>query len=239
MTHGTAETHGAAGARRAVLVTGGTRGIGREVVRLLADEWHVLVGGTDAGAVAAVVGTLASGEGFVADLADEDATAAAASGLHRLDAVVHSAGVVAHGPSESHTRQEWRRVLEVNVVAVAHLTALLLPALRAAHGQVVVINSGAGFSAGPNNGVYAASKFAVRAWADALRAEERGAVRVTSVHPGRVDTDMQDELLAAEGRSLPASRLLTTTSVARAVVFALAATPEASVDSVVVRPAQG
>lgn len=224
---------------RTVLVTGGTRGIGRAVVDLLAPDWRVLVGGTDPDRVAEVVATCPDAAGFVADLADEDATRAAAAGIDRLDAIVHSAGVAVRSASIDQTRAEWRRVLEVNVVAVADLTALLLPRLRDAHGQVVVVNSGSGFTAGPANGIYAASKFAVRAWADALREEERGRVRVTSVHPGRADTDMQHELLAADGRPYEPAKLLTAASVARAVRFALEATPEACVETLSVRPALG
>lgn len=221
---------------RTVLVTGGTRGIGREVVRALAPSWRVLVGGRDAAAVAVVVAECPDAAGFVADLADEEATAAAASGIGSLAAVVHSAGLLSYGPCAAADRAEWRRVLEVNVVAVAHLTALLLPRLRAARGQVVAINSGAGFTAGPSTGLYSASKFALRAWTDALRAEERGRIRVSSIHPGRVDTDMQHELVAAEGREYDAASYLTAASVARAVVAALEADPDAGHDQVSVRP---
>lgn len=99
------------------------------------------------------------------------------------------------------------------------------------------MNSGSGFTAGAGNGVYAASKFAVRGWTDALRDEERGMVRVSSIHPGRVDTDMQVELQAAEGRAYDASKLLTPLSVAKAVQFALEADPDACVDTLAVRPA--
>ena len=226
--------------RRSVLVTGGTRGIGREVVRLLAPSWRVLVGGRSKAAVAAVVADCPDAAGFVCDLADESAVAEAVASLELgasgLDAVVHSAGVALRRSGEDATRADFRHVLELNVVAVADLTRLLLPALRAAQGQVVVVNSGSGFTAGAHNGIYAASKFAVRAWADALREEERPAVRVASIHPGRVDTDMQVELQAAEGREYDASRLLTATSVARAVVFALEAERDATVESLSIRP---
>lgn len=222
--------------RRTVLVTGGTRGIGREVVRQLEESWRVLVGGTSADAVDAVVAECSDAAGFVCDLTDADAVAAAAASVTRLDAVVHSAGVAIRGSSEEQTREDWRRVLEINVVAVSDLTRLLLPALRDSRGTVVVVNSGSGFTAGPNNGIYAASKFAVRAWSDALRDEERGVVRVSSIHPGRVDTDMQVELQAAEGRTYDAAKLLTASSVAKAVVFALEADADAAVEVLSVRP---
>lgn len=222
--------------RRTVLVTGGTRGIGRAVVDLLAPTWHVWVGGRDADAVAAVVDECPQASPFVADLTDAGSTRAAAAFLDSLDAVVHSAGVVSWGASADQTRDEWHRVMELNVIAVSDLTALLLPRLRSAQGQVVTINSGAGLSAGANNGIYAASKFALRAWADALRAEERGAVRVTSVFPGRVDTDMQHEMVDLMGGTYAAQEYLRPESVARAVVTALEASPEACVEAISVRP---
>ncbi|QIK73374.1 SDR family oxidoreductase [Propioniciclava coleopterorum] len=224
---------------RTVLVTGGTRGIGREIVRALAPTTRVIVGGRDAAAVAAVVAEHPGASGFVADLGDPDAVARAVAGLgERLDAVVHSAGVVSHGRADELSWDEWRRVLDLNVIAVAELTRLLLPRLRAARGQVVVLNSGAGFTAGPGSAIYAASKFAVRAWTDALRAEERGVLRVTSVHPGRVDTDMQRELQAAEGRAdYDTSQVMTAAAVAGAVAFALDAPADACVETVSVRPA--
>lgn len=226
-------------ARRTVLVTGGTRGIGREVVRLLAPTWRVLVGGSSAERVADVVADCPDAAGFVCDLSDEAAVADAVARVGALDALVHSAGMV--GPlarADEQTRAAWRAVLELNVIAVSDLTRLLLPALRAREGTVVVINSGSGFTASASTGIYAASKFAVRAWADALREEERGVVRVTSIHPGRTDTDMQRELQSAEGRDYDAARLLTPLSVARAVRCALEADPDASIETLSIRPAR-
>lgn len=226
---------------RTVLITGATRGIGAEIARTLAPTWRVLVGGRDADAVASLVAELPHASGFVVDLADPDAVRAAVDGLgERLDAVVHSAGVVSHGRADELSWDEWRRVLDLNVIAVAELTRLLLPRLRAARGQVIAINSGAGFTAGAGNAIYAASKFALRAWADALRAEERGVVRVTSVHPGRVDTDMQRELQSAEGRgSYDASVAMGAAAVAQAVGYALDAPADAVVETLSVRPQGG
>lgn len=222
-----------------VLVTGGTRGIGRAVVDLLAPSWRVLVGGRNPAAVSAVLARHPGTLGFIADLTDQEAVEGAVAELGHVDAIVHSAGVLTHGSAETTSRDEWHRVLDTNVIAVAELTRLLLPRLREANGQVVVINSGAGFSAHPGNAIYAASKFALRAWADALRGEEHGAVRVTSVHPGRVDTDMQRELQAAEGRqTYDTAHVLTPEAVALAVRCALEMPKDACVESLAVRPAR-
>ena len=77
----------------------------------------------------------------------------------------------------------------------------MLPALRAARGTVVFLNSGAGLVAHPEWSAYAASKFGLRAVADSLRAEEAGAgVRVTSVYLGRIATPMQQKVHEQEGK---------------------------------------
>lgn len=223
--------------RPVALVTGATRGIGRELVAVLGRTYHVLVGGRDEAAVGRVVDTLPSAAGFVADLADGVETARAAAGLDRLDLLVHCAGILP--PSDSELREAWRRVLEVNVVAVAHLTELALPHLREARGQVVFVNSGAGLSAGRDTSGYSASKFALTSYADAVREAERGRVRVTSVHPGRVDTDMQRDLQARFGRPYDAAEHLPVVAVVAAVMAAIDAPAGAVMDCVVIRPSGG
>lgn len=218
------------------LVTGGSRGIGRAIVDVLAPTHHVLVGGRDEAAVAQVVDACPSAAPFVGELTDFTGLQQAVAGIDRLDVLVHSAGVSGSGTIAELTPEQWRRVLDVNVVAVAQLTRLLLPALRSAGGQVVAINSGSGYNSGPGGGLYAASKFALRAFTDALREEERGRVRVTSIHPGRVDTDMQVELQASRGKAYSPDDHLRPASVAAAVRLAVDATPEAMVEELQIRP---
>ena len=120
-------------------------------------------------------------------------------------------------------------------VAAAEVTRVLLPALRAAQGHVVFINSGAGIRANPGWGAYAASKFGLRALADALRGEETS-LRVTSVFPGRIDTDMQRELVAIEGDDYDASKFLKPSTVAGAVVAAIHTPADAHPTEIVLRP---
>lgn len=218
------------------LITGATRGIGRAVAELLAPDHQLLLGGRDHTAVQQLADQFPSAEPFAVDLTDAAAVAAACAGVEKLDVLVLSAGIEALGSMEQLTREQWTEVLEVNVVAVAELTRLLLPALRAAHGHVIAINSGAGKRANPEWGAYAASKFALKAWADALRQEEKH-LRVTSIHPGRVDTEMQQRVRAHEGAAeYDGSRFLRPESVARAVRFALDASEDAVVEELSIRP---
>jgi len=225
-------------ARPLALVTGASRGIGAAVAHALAPTHDLLLGGRDADALESLAADLPGAREWPVELTDPGAVADAVRGVERLDVLVHSAGIGQLGTIEDSPAEQWRRTFEINVVAVAELTRLLLPALRAARGQVVCINSGAGHTARPGWGSYAASKFALRAFADALRAEEavRG-VRVTSIYPGRTDTDMQRGVIAHEGGEYDSSRFLRVESVARAVLLAVTAPPDADVTELSIRPA--
>ena len=227
------------GNRPIALVTGASRGIGRAIARDLGRDHHVLVGSTTEEGVAAVVAELPSAEPFVADVTDPEALAAAidAAGLGGevgIDVLVHSAGIWAKSNVADADRDEWSRLLDINVVSVVDLTRRLLPALRRARGTVVAINSGSGYKSGPGLGLYSASKFALRAITDALREEERDRVRVSSVHPGRVDTDMQVQIMGADGYD--GTKYVHVDSIAAAVRLCVDATEDCIVEEVTVRP---
>ncbi len=228
--------------RPLALVTGASQGIGAATARLLAPRYDLLLGGRDAERLRAVTEEVATGPGEVrawpVDLTDADALARAVEGIDRLDVLVHSAGVGMLGTVAETPASTWREQFDVNVVAVAELTRLLLPALRAAReSDVVLLNSGSGLAARAGWGSYAASKFALRAFGDALRAEESGhGVRVTSVHPGRVDTAMQRGVVKHEGGEYDGSKFLRPESVAAAVLAAVTASRDAHMTEVVLRP---
>lgn len=174
---------------------------------------------------------------IVADLADPETIASDwPSSLEPLDSVIHSAGVVRIGAVEELSVADWQWQLTVNVVAAAEVTRLALPDLRAAQGTVVCVNSGSGFRANPGWSAYAASKFALRAFADALREEERETgVRVTGIHPGRVATPMQEDLHEQEGREYDASEWIQPGTVADAILHVLDLPPDATVPELVMR----
>ena len=113
--------------------------------------------------------------------------------------LIHNAGAAFPGRVAESTVDEWRVTMEVNVIGAVALTLALLPALRSAGGHVVFINSGAGINASPGLASYTASKFALRGFAESLRDDEPE-LRVTSIHPGRIATAMQEGLVAYEGR---------------------------------------
>ncbi|GAB3753140.1 SDR family oxidoreductase [Zhihengliuella somnathii] len=222
----------AASSRPVALITGASRGIGAAIARELAGTHHLLIGGRDEATVKAVVDSLPSAEPWICELTGELAPLP-----ERLDLLVHSAGLESFGRVEELEPEHWREVFELNVVAVAELTRQALPALRAARGLVITINSGAGFTAGPGFAAYAGSKFALRALTDALREEERAnGVRVSSVHPGRVDTAMQERLVAAYGQDYNTDYYLAPEDIAATVRTVVDMPARGTVEEVSVRP---
>jgi NADP-dependent 3-hydroxy acid dehydrogenase YdfG len=228
--------------RPIALVTGGSRGIGAAVARSLSETHDVLLGGRDGEALHETARDVPGARPWPVELTDHEAVAAAAQDVERLDVLVHSAGIAELGPVSEISAESWRRTFELNLFAVTELTRLLLPALRETptassgpNGQVVLVNSGAGLSAKPNWGSYAASKFALRAYADVLRAEEP-AIRVTSVFPGRTATGMQREIREHEGGEFEPERYLRPESVAESVATAVRAPADAHITDLTVRP---
>ena len=221
--------------RPTALITGAGRGLGAAIARELAPTHDLLLGGRTPDSVDAVLGELAGARGWPVDLTDHDALADAVAHIDRLDVLVHNAGVAEIGTVESTPISAWRHMYEANVLAVVELTRLLLPKLRDANAHVVLINSGAGLRANPGWGAYAASKFALRAFGDTLRAEEPS-LRVTSIHPGRIDTDMQRAIVATEGDDYDADRFLTPETVAWAVRNAVVTPRDAHPTEIVLRP---
>jgi NADP-dependent 3-hydroxy acid dehydrogenase YdfG len=226
--------------RPLALITGASGGIGAAVARALAPGHDLLLGGRDAGALQELAYELPGSRPWPVDLTDTRGVAEAVAGISRLDVLVHSAGVGLLGTVAGTSAATWRQQFDVNVVAVAELTRLMLPALRAARGRVILVNSGAGLTATAGWASYAASKFALRAFADALRAEEaQYGVRVTSVHPGRTDTEMQRGVVRQEGGTYQPERYLRPESVAGAVLLAVTAPPDAALTELVLRPSEG
>jgi NADP-dependent 3-hydroxy acid dehydrogenase YdfG len=221
--------------RPTALITGAGRGLGAAIARELAPTHDLLLGGRTPESVRTITKELGSARAWPVDLTNHDALAEAVAHIDRLDVLVHNAGVAEVGTVADTPIAAWRHMYEANVLAVVELTRLLLPRLRETNAHVVLINSGAGLRANPGWSAYAASKFALRAFADALRAEEPS-LRVTSIHPGRIDTDMQRAIVEAEGDDYDPDGFLTPGTVAWAVRNAVETPRDAHPTEIVLRP---
>ncbi len=184
-------------AKRMAVVTGASSGIGLATAQELARRgFHVLAGvrtPQDAERLAS-----ANVEPVIVDITDEEQVAALAERAahdplgRRLGALVNNAGVALNAPVEAIPLAEWRRHFDVNVFGHVAVAQALLPALIAGgDGRLVNVSSIGGRVAFPTYGAYAAAKFALEGFSDALRREVgRLGVKVIVIEPGTVATPM-------------------------------------------------
>ncbi len=219
------------------LLTGAGSGIGALLAaRLLERGDDVLAVARTPERAEEMTHSLPGVETVVADLARPGSVEAIAPQLpERLDSLVHAAGVVDLGAVGALSTEAWESQLGVNLVAPAVLTRVCLPALRAARGTVVFVNSGAGRTAHATWAAYAASKHGLKALAESLAAEE-GDVRVTTLYPGRTATPMQEKVHAQEGKDYDAAAWIQPATVADLIVSVLDLPADAVVPELVVRP---
>jgi short-subunit dehydrogenase len=224
---------------RTHVLTGATSGIGAALARALAERADrlVLLARSEASA-AALAADFPRAQVLLADLADPGTL----NGLGRqvdgpVDSLLHVAGVVELAPVSRLRLHDWEEQLAVNLTSPAVLTRELLPHLREGRGIAVFVNSSAGLTASADWSAYAASKFGLRALADALRAEEmEHGVRVTTVYPSRTATPMQEKVHEQEGRTYDASRWISPDTVVSTVLHVLDLPVDATIPDVTVRP---
>jgi NAD(P)-dependent dehydrogenase (short-subunit alcohol dehydrogenase family) len=216
---------------RTALVTGGASGIGLATADLLAQR----------GAQVAVLDVTKpdSHVSVIADVTDDaqvrQAVAEAVAALGGLDILINNAGIGAAGTVEDNGDEEWRRVLDVNVLGIVRTTRAAMPHLREAvrrHGQAAIVNtcSVAATAGLPNRALYSATKGAVYSLTLAMAADHvREHIRVNCVNPGTADTpwvarlldtaeDPEAERAALEHRQ-PTGRLVTAGEVAAAIAY--------------------
>jgi 2-keto-3-deoxy-L-fuconate dehydrogenase len=170
-----------------------------------------------------------------ADVADDasaaNAVADALARLGRLDVLVNNAGIGAAGTVEANEMDEWRRVLDVNLLGLVRVTRAALPALRRSDAAAIVNVGSIVATAGlPERALYSASKGAVAALTRAMAVDHvHEGIRVNCVHPGTVDTpwirrllsaaDDPDAELAALKARQPNGRLVDMDEVAHAITY--------------------
>jgi NADP-dependent 3-hydroxy acid dehydrogenase YdfG len=216
------------------MITGAGGGLGSALADALAPTHTLFLAGRPSTRLDEVA-TRFGATTWPIDLTDVDSIPAVVESIVELDVLIHNAGVAFPGRVAESTVDEWRETMQVNIIGAVALTLALLPALRAVGGHVVFINSGAGINASTGLASYTASKFALRGFAESLRNDEPS-LRVTSIHPGRIATVMQEGLVAYEGREYDPSRFLSPETVARVTAEAVNAPPDADIHEVIVRP---
>jgi NADP-dependent 3-hydroxy acid dehydrogenase YdfG len=185
---------------------------------------------------------------LAADVADEASVRATVAEAEErtggIDILVNNAGVMLLGYVERADPSEWRRMIDVNVLGLLYCTHAALPGMRArGRGHVVNLSSVAGRVTAAGNAVYNLTKFGVVAFSDALRQELAPAgIRVTTMEPGFVETDLQREptrdaeVLRQRAAFKDMGPPLQPEDVADAIHFAVTRPPHVSVNELLVRP---
>lgn len=195
-----------------ILVTGGTRGIGRAIVEAFLEAGaRVAVNGSSTESTGAAIEELQAGDrvvaapGSVASVAAcEKIVGAAVDGLGGLDVLVNNAGAGGGKPVADCDEELWDRIVDTNLKGCFFVTKSALPHLRASGGNIVNIASVNGLIGVPKGSVYCASKAAVINMTRAHALEFAPDIRVNAVCPGGVDTDMLRNLAVRMAGSVEA-----------------------------------
>jgi NADP-dependent 3-hydroxy acid dehydrogenase YdfG len=237
---------------RVALVTGASSGIGEATAVALAQAGAaVAVGARRRDRLDALAARLRDGGATVLqldlDVTDEracsDAVRRTREELGGLDVLVNNAGVMLLGTIVGADPEDWRRMLETNVLGLMYMTHAAVDGMvEQGSGDIVNISSVAGRVARKGAGVYNASKWAVNAFSESLRQEVTGrGVRVSVVEPGAVTTELTDHITQPEAKAASVQmytsmRSLQADDIARAILYVITQPPHVAINEMLVRP---
>jgi NADP-dependent 3-hydroxy acid dehydrogenase YdfG len=161
----------------------------------------------------------------------------------RVDCLVNNAGVMLNSPFRAGLVEEWRTMVETNLLGVLYATHVFVEDLCAGGGDVVNLSSVAGRTARPDSNVYNATKHGITGWSEALRQELLAEdVRVICVEPGAVATELPEHISHEQTRQDAAAfyggaiEILQPEDIASLIVYAVTAPERVSINEVLVRP---
>jgi clavulanate-9-aldehyde reducatase len=238
---------------RKAVVTGASSGIGEATALALAAEGaSVALGARRKDRLDDLVARIAAEDGeahaFEVDVSDEDAARAfvegAADQMGGLDILINNAGVMLLGPIEGADTEEWRRMVDVNLLGLLYCTHTALPLMReGGGGHIVNISSVAGRQANLGSGVYNLTKWGVTGFSEALRQEAmHSGIRVTIVEPGFVATELQEQntnpvvLEAIEKMREQTGEVMEAGDIAAAIVYAVSQPQRVDINEMLIRP---
>ena len=232
--------------RKVAVITGASSGIGEATARALAAAGYgvaLLARRADRiNELAAELGDNALA--IEADVTDRDSLIAAAervqTELGRADVLVNNAGLMLLGPFSSEQREDYRRMVETNLLGAITTTEVFLDQLREGGGDLINISSVAGRTARPTNGVYAATKWGINGWSESLRQELQPEIRVTVIEPGAVDTELATHITHEQTREVAEAFVkevaIRPEDIAEVIIFALSRHRRVTLNEILVRP---
>lgn len=229
------------------VITGASSGIGEAVARALHSVgFRVALLARRADRIEALAAELGTGAlAIPADVTDRAALAAAAQRVNDelggATTLINNAGIMLLGPFAAEQREDYRQMIEVNLMGAITTTEVFLPQLRNGGGDIVNISSVAGRTARAGNGVYAATKWGLNGWSESLRQELLPEIRVTLIEPGVVATELPMHITHAQTKDavgqLYDAATVTAEDVAEVIAFVLTRPRHLAINEVLLRPA--
>ena len=163
----------------------------------------------------------------------------------RLDILVNNAGVMLLGPIAGANTEDWRRMVNINLLGLMYATHAALPVMKEqGEGHIINISSVAGRTARAGAAVYNATKWGVGAFSEALRQEVyKDKIRVTIIEPGAVATELTEHITNPETKEktqawVQSMKQLESEDIAAAIVYAVTQAPHVNVNEILIRPTE-
>jgi NADP-dependent 3-hydroxy acid dehydrogenase YdfG len=235
---------------KVVLITGASSGIGRATALRLAREGHHVVLGArredrlaeTAAAIEAAGGKADVRRLDVTDRADVAAFADTAAERHgRIDVLVGNAGVMPLSRLDALLVDEWDRMIDVNVRGLLYGIAAALPHFqRQGAGHFITVASIGAHQVSPTAAVYCGTKYAAWAITEGLRQELDPSIRITTVSPGVVESELAESIsdpVAREAMRTYRAESIPPDSIAQAISYAMGQPAGVDVNELIIRPA--
>ena len=234
---------------RTALITGATSGFGAAAVRrFVAAGWRVIATGRRADRLQALVDELGADKVHAAafDIRDEtaldDALDALPAAFRDIDLLVNNAGLaLGTAPAQQASLEDWRTMIETNVLALVTVTRRLLPLLVERKGAIINIGSIAGSYPYPGGNTYGGTKAFVRQFSLGLRSDLHGTgVRVTDIEPGMAETEFT--LVRTHGDQAASDKLyagaqpMTAEDIAEQILYVATLPPHLNINRLEIMP---
>jgi NADP-dependent 3-hydroxy acid dehydrogenase YdfG len=231
---------------RVAVITDASSGIGEATARVLAADGHrVALLARRVDRIEVLAAEL--GENTIAiraDVTDRGSLVAAAervqSELGDADILINNAGMMLLGPFSADQHDDYAPMIATNLLGAITATEVFLEQLRDGGGDLINISSVAGRTARPGNAVYAATKWGINGFSEALRQELQPDIRVTVIEPGAVATELTDHITHADTKAaaekMYAQTAITAQDIAEVIAFAVSQPRSVTLNEILIRP---